>query len=357
MRMRFLLLLSGILLLGAACSSPEATETISTQIPTNETQAATADLFSDDKTLFFDEIISEPVVSTTILTTPTTTPPTTTSPITAVNPEQKKKIVSNGHSIIIPPKQEPPPLPPKTVVTKKISTPVEVEEETEAEEEYEGEVYEDEYEEEVTYEETSDAACEPDWDCTDWSICTSEGKRTYSCVDTNGCKEEYVGTESCKPPSKLTRGPYTVAITGTNAECKNNTVKAINLLKTLPSFYQFFITYVGEINCIPQASRMDVYKDPPRFQVGYKTAGDGDVWYASVLVHEACHSQQYRDYVYKHNSFDVPQELFFGYNAEYQCNQMQKKALIALGAEQYLIDSMDDMSSEWWKLSEEEQTW
>lgn len=131
----------------------------------------------------------------------------------------------------------------------------------------------------------------------------------------------------------------------------------MNLLKTLPSYYNFFITYVGEVHCIPQASSMDVYKDPPVFDVGYVTAGGGDIWYASVLVHEACHSQQYRDYVYKHNSFDVPQDLYYGYNAEYACNQMQKKVLIALGAEQYMIDGMDDMSFEWWTLSEEEQTW
>lgn len=332
--MQFLFFLFGILLLGAACTSPA----VIPETPVSQTElpqpTPSYDLFAEDAILFVD---AEEIIPTTITVPTGTILITEPSALVSLKIEQKKKIASNSHSTIISPKKDSPPLPPKTVITKKVE---EMDEEVEKE-----------------YEEVSDETCEPEWDCSEWSSCTSAGVKTYSCVDTNGCEEDYSDSESCKPPSKLTRGPYTVAITGSNTTCRNNTVKAINLLKTLPASYEFFITYVGEVNCIPQASRMDVYQDPPRFEVGYVTAGGGDIWYASVLVHEACHSQQYRDYVYKYNSFDVPLHLFYGYNAEYACNQTQKKVLIALGAEQYMIDSMDDMSFEWWSLSEEDQAW
>ena len=345
--MKFFLLFSGIFLLGAACTSDTLVQELPEQQVALVQNISSYDLFADDPILFFND---EEIVFTTNATSSTSTiEKTNTSTLSILKTEQKKKIIF-GHGTIVIPKKELPPLPPKTISPQKVE-PVEEEEETEeeyAEEDVEYETEEDDY---------SNLDCEPDWECSEWSNCTASGKKTYSCVDLNECEEDYIGSESCKAPTKLTKGPYNVAVTGTNATCRNNTIKAMNLLKTLPSYYQFFITYVGEVNCIPQASRMDVYKEPPRFEVGYVTAGGGDIWYASVLVHEACHSKQYRDYVYANNSFDVPQDLYYGYNAEYACNQTQKKALIELNAEQYLIDSMDDMSFEWWSLSEEDQTW
>jgi hypothetical protein len=45
--------------------------------------------------------------------------------------------------------------------------------------------------------------CIPNWDCTDWTDCSDEGRRSRSCIDLNNCGEDmYTEVESCVPAPK-----------------------------------------------------------------------------------------------------------------------------------------------------------
>jgi hypothetical protein len=88
---------------------------------------------------------------------------------------------------------------------------------------------------------------------------------------------------------------------------------------------------------------MYAWENPPRYQVGKKTIEAGTVWYAGTIVHDACHSQLYHDYLFKNQTAEVPYNEFGGEDSERKCLNVQLKALEEIGAEQEILDYVKDL--------------
>ena len=86
-------------------------------------------------------------------------------------------------------------------------------------------------------------------------------------------------------------------------------------------------------------TRVKVHSRTPTFKVGERTWKSQSVWYASGIIHEACHSVLY----YSNNiKFIFINCTIFtawvGVEAERKCCRMQLKALEEMNADLYLID-------------------
>lgn len=126
--------------------------------------------------------------------------------------------------------------------------------------------------------------------------------------------------------------------------CKENTRSALELLKNgVPRYYDRVIRYIGTIECIVSGSVVYPWQNPPLFRVGKETVNAGTFWYASVLVHEACHIELYsKGLTWKG---EVPEKT---------CLEMQYSFLVKVGADKGLLDyTRDIINSEWWKNAPE----
>ena len=114
-----------------------------------------------------------------------------------------------------------------------------------------------------------------------------------------------------------------------NADFVAQTRLALYLLETrAPDAYQKVQTYVGII-MQGEHSGMWAWEDPPRYEVGDRTAFASVTWYASTIAHDATHSELY------HNGQEwegIPVEQF--------CNAYQLEVLKQIGAPQGEIDYM-----------------
>jgi hypothetical protein len=114
-----------------------------------------------------------------------------------------------------------------------------------------------------------------------------------------------------------------------NADFVAQTRLALYLLETrAPDAYQKVQTYVGII-MQGEHSGMWAWENPPRYEVGDRTAFASATWYASTIAHDATHSELY------HNG-----QEWEGIPAEQFCNAYQLEVLKQIGAPQGEIDYM-----------------
>ncbi len=175
-----------------------------------------------------------------------------------------------------------------------------------------------------------------------------------SAVMLSGCTR--TSEESYSPPGAS--GLPEILIRG-DGECITQTKSALDLLAANASEqYAFVATHVGVIECVESGSGINVLEKPPRFKVGRVTREAGTVWYASTIVHDACHSRQYQDHLRRNPSADVPPGMYSGRNAEEECIGVQMQALEKIGGSQrqmeYLGKVIDtkywevDYGNRWW---------
>jgi len=196
------------------------------------------------------------------------------------------------------------------------------------------------------------STCKPVWKCSTWSFCSQDGKQSKICVDKNNCAvtaKRPTQEKSCKPKIKIT------GLEG----CVVKTNLALDLLRSkAKSNYNNVIKYVGAIECTESQSGMHVEEKPPRYQVGKATVDAGTIWYAGTIVHDACHSKQYSDYLAKNPSANVPADVYTGKNAEAQCVKIQHAALGKIGATQATLDYVDKvLDSEYWNIEYDKRWW
>ena len=139
----------------------------------------------------------------------------------------------------------------------------------------------------------------------------------------------------------------------------SQTERALELLKQrVPSHYGIVNQYVGEIRCVESGSGMAAYWAIPTFLVGKETREAGTSWYAGVIVHDACHSVQYHNYLAIQSVSFVPIEVYTGREAEAQCLASQIDALEDIGAPSHILNYVREIiESEYWDVPYGERYW
>lgn len=98
---------------------------------------------------------------------------------------------------------------------------------------------------------------------------------------------------------------------------------------------------------------MNVYNDPPTFEVGEATYMATVTCYAIAIAHDAYHSKLYFDYWEVHGK--VPADVWAAEKAEMQCLEFQINTLIQIEAPQSEIDYAKSLYGTNW--GESERTW
>lgn len=118
-------------------------------------------------------------------------------------------------------------------------------------------------------------------------------------------------------------------IEGSKEFC-DKTQKALELMKDkAPQSYGFVSFNIGKIKQSDH-SGMDVYADPPTFEVGDTWKEDLD-WYASCMVHDAKHHALYFEEKHRLKGEEPPREAWTGKGAEGRCLDAQWEFLRTLG--------------------------
>lgn len=136
--------------------------------------------------------------------------------------------------------------------------------------------------------------------------------------------------------------------------CLEKTNEALHLLKDkASSHYDNVGKYIGLIECSSRRARSGMYpwEDPPRFRVRRDIFDTDAIWYAGAIVHDACHSQQYHDYLANNpGSKYVPRSVYSEKEAEAECLQIQYDALKKIGARQEVLDFIQNeaINTDWW---------
>ena len=152
--------------------------------------------------------------------------------------------------------------------------------------------------------------------------------------------------------------PHEFIING-DSTCVSETEKALNLLKReVPNHYGIANQYIGEIRCVESGSGMAAWEEPPVFLVGEVTLTAGTIWYAGTIIHDACHSKLYHDYLAMNSVPSTPGEVYSGREAEAQCLAAQLDALRGIRAPSYMLDSVrEGIDSEYWEVPYDERYW
>jgi len=206
-----------------------------------------------------------------------------------------------------------------------------------------------------SYEDVQGCQCQPLWDCTDWSECVNN-QQSRVCTSKNNCDfSPKTELQSCEQESF---SQDTIQIIGIN-DCKSKTNEALRLLNDKSSsHYSYVLQYIGIVECAEDQSGMFVWEEPPRFLAGAPTVDAGTLWFASVLVHESCHSQQYQDYTLANPGEVVPQDTYYGEGPEVECLDKQQEALIGLDSDPYYIGYVEDQKSAgYWHVPYDEREW
>ena len=140
--------------------------------------------------------------------------------------------------------------------------------------------------------------------------------------------------------------------------CRNSTGEALALLKSKAEpYFDMVLENVGMIHCVEHGSGMHADANLPIYHAGVETIKAGEVWYASTIVHDACHSRIYNDYLMQ-NEEAVPYEVWIGKKAELTCLKEQYKALVELEADEWTLNHMQNMMNyAYWDVPYENRNW
>ena len=130
-----------------------------------------------------------------------------------------------------------------------------------------------------------------------------------------------------------------IQISGDSKFNKQITLALELLRKDSPSTYFYVKNYIGRIKQ-HEKSGMDVYSDPPTYNVSNKTAFHSLSWCASTIVHDAYHSYLFHEYKIN-NKGKVPYDAWGGTNAELKSIKVQIFAMKEIRAPQYQIDYLE----------------
>lgn len=129
------------------------------------------------------------------------------------------------------------------------------------------------------------------------------------------------------------------------------TNEALALLKTkAPADYALVSASIGKIQQ-HTFSGMAAFETPPTYKVGAATSSASLTWYASTIVHDACHAKLYHDYITTYKKA-VPDDAWTGMAAEMTCLERQIKTLKQIGAPDSEITYAQSLrGTNWWDLN------
>lgn len=140
--------------------------------------------------------------------------------------------------------------------------------------------------------------------------------------------------------------------------CQRNSREALRTLFTRDrEGFDFVVERLGKIECAVSGSAVYPWENPSLFRVGVATFNANPVWYASVLVHESCHIEQFRRSFEKNSAADVSAEEYFGEKAEQECLDVQAETLRKLQANQAEVDYLSRLSQSGYWLTKPGERW
>jgi hypothetical protein len=110
---------------------------------------------------------------------------------------------------------------------------------------------------------------------------------------------------------------------------------ALTLLRDkAPADLKVIEKFVGRIREVDawHLSGMNPLSDPPTFSLSITTARISVTWAAGAIAHDACHSKQWHDYSFKHETKWVPDSVWTGRVAELRCIAYQIEIMEKIGA-------------------------
>lgn len=151
---------------------------------------------------------------------------------------------------------------------------------------------------------------------------------------------------------------FPVKIIG-NADCVGQTNSALTILQKKSSEdYEKTAKNIGVVECAGNGSGVFIFENPARFKVGRATYQADPFWYASVLLHESCHVDQYRNYFFSRPGERVPSDIFSGADAENECLLAQYDCLVRLEAGQSLLEYVKKIAeTSYWDVPAEKRWW
>jgi hypothetical protein len=122
--------------------------------------------------------------------------------------------------------------------------------------------------------------------------------------------------------------------------CHEKTSAALGLLKMKsPQYSSYVEKHIHTIQCRNTNSGIDPSLPEPTYYAGYRTISAGDLWYASTIVHDACHVSLFRN-----------GKTWSGQLAEETCVEVQAEALKDMGADEATLKYLTEtLKSEYWK--------
>jgi hypothetical protein len=121
------------------------------------------------------------------------------------------------------------------------------------------------------------------------------------------------------------------------------TLEGMSLLQNKsPEAYTKIQTYIGLIE-LGEHSGMWAFENPPRYEVGQRTADSTTTWYASTIAHDAVHSELYHEYLNQHGP-PVPDDAWASVEAEQFCIAFQLNVLKDIGAPDYEIEYLESQT-------------
>lgn len=141
-------------------------------------------------------------------------------------------------------------------------------------------------------------------------------------------------------------------------DCRNKTEEALALLQEKAgAYFGMVLENIGMVQCVEEHSGMHVDSVLPIYHAGRETVNAGAVWYASTIVHDACHSRLYNDYL-DFNGNEAPYEVWTGKEAELTCLREQYKVLIELDADEWTLQHVQNMMNyAYWEVPYEDRNW
>ncbi|MBI2589046.1 hypothetical protein HYW35_02495 [Candidatus Saccharibacteria bacterium] len=134
---------------------------------------------------------------------------------------------------------------------------------------------------------------------------------------------------------------------------------ALDLLQNkTPNHFKLVVDNMGMILQVDRGSGMNPWFDPTIFFATDEQFRPGTSWYAGVLVHDANHSIQWKDYKKAHPNQPVPPDIYSGETAERECTKIQLAALEQIGAPQDQIDwAKAALETRYWEIPHEKRDW
>jgi hypothetical protein len=136
---------------------------------------------------------------------------------------------------------------------------------------------------------------------------------------------------------------------------ERQTSEALRIIKlNSPEKYNTVSKY---INKIKQGENSRWHRDNlinRIFEFGEKVYSSYREYYAQSIVHDAYHSKLYHDYIEKHGSNYVPNNIYSGEKAEWACLEYGISFLEEINAPEHLINHVkSSRGTKWW----ESMTW